>query len=397
MKKYCKLFEKFHGRFQKKKEYFKKRIECMKEKNNLSLYQQENVLFNELEKDAGELNQYCSAAVGTETYTKETIWLKIKKFKKQYKELNELTKPLWRQWTEAFVLALGLAFVLRTVLFNIYSVPSGSAELTILVGDKVWANKMVYFFQKPQRGELVVFDDPEFKLDESSVVQKIWQKYVGLPFLGLKSGPSNWVKRIIALPGDTIEGRVEDGKSAIYLNGAKLDEHYINPFPLIRIRRMKGFIETDCSYFATILEAVGLRYMVDPHMPVCAYDPNKSFAEQEFYNLCEDIIVRNPFSGGFILIPPYTPTPKDVFGPVTVPQGKYWVMGDSRNNSHDSRYWQFLDADQIHGRASFILFSIDTSESFWLYDLIKHPIDFWTKHVRWNRFFKSLWQYQENK
>jgi len=65
-------------------------------------------------------------------------------------------------------------------------------------------------------------------------------------------------------------------------------------------------------------------------------------------------------------------------------------MGDSRKNSVDSRWWLFLDEDFIHGRASFIIYSIDSQEAFWLFDLIKHPIDFWTKHVRWNRFFRGL-------
>jgi hypothetical protein len=69
-------------------------------------------------------------------------------------------------------------------------------------------------------------------------------------------------------------------------------------------------------------------------------------------------------------------------------------MGDNRKNSRDSRWWQFLDAEYIRSRASFVMWSIDSDEAFWFFDLIKHPIDFFTKHVRWNRFFKSLHTYQ---
>jgi hypothetical protein len=133
--------------------------------------------------------------------------------------------------------------------------------------------------------------------------------------------------------------------------------------------------------------------MADPHLQVCTYVPNIPFDEQPYYKLSQDNIIRDPFTGSFMLIPPHTPTNKDTFGPLIVPQGKYWLMGDSRNNSHDARWFGLLDESEIHGRASFIILSIDTSESFFLYDLIKHPIDFWTKHIRWNRFLKGLSQY----
>jgi hypothetical protein len=80
----------------------------------------------------------------------------------------------------------------------------------------------------------------------------------------------------------------------------------------------------------------------------------------------------------------------DAFGPIILPPHMYWAMGDSRKNSEDSRYWGPVHRSYIRGRASFILFSIDSEEAFWLFSLIKHPIDFWTKYLRWNRFMKSL-------
>ncbi|MFA5075173.1 MAG: signal peptidase I [Candidatus Babeliales bacterium] len=300
-------------------------------------------------------------------------------------------KSALREWFEAIVIVGGIVFIIRTVLFGLYFVPSGSSEPTILIGDRIWGNKLIYFLQKPKRGEFVTINNPEFRFDESSKIQKFWQKYVGIaiPFLGLKQGPDNVVKRIIAIPGDNIEGRVEDGKPVIYLNGKKLDEPYINPYPLIRVQRTKGFINSDLS----ILDTLGLKYGIDEHMQVCTYDPSKSLDEQPYYKLDQKEVIKNPFTGRPILIPPYTPTSRDTFGPFTVPQGKYWGMGDNRNNSRDSRFWGFFDESQIHGRASFVIYSIDSSESFWFYDLIKHPIDFWTKHVRWNRFFKWLSQY----
>ena len=65
-------------------------------------------------------------------------------------------------------------------------------------------------------------------------------------------------------------------------------------------------------------------------------------------------------------------------------------MGDSRRNSTDSRVWLFLDEDLIHGRASFIIYSIDSEEPFWLFELLRNPVRFFTKHVRFNRFFRSV-------
>ncbi len=138
-------------------------------------------------------------------------------------------------------------------------------------------------------------------------------------------------------------------------------------------------------------------------MPVCAYDPQKPLDAQPFYNLTDDEVIRDPITSDFALSYPQTPSYEttspgalrcvDEFGPITIPQGKYWMMGDSRKNSRDSRYWFFLDEKLIYGRASFTIFSLDSSEAFWLLELIKHPIDFWTKKIRWDRFFKNLAQF----
>lgn len=308
---------------------------------------------------------------------------------------NKRAKSVWREWTESIIIALGLAFVLRTVFFGLYSVPSGSAEPTILVGDHIWGNKLLYFFQKPQRGELIIFDQQEFQLSTSSTIQRLWQQYIGvpIPLLGLQAGPANIVKRVIAIPGDTIQGRIEDGKPVIYLNGKKLDEPYLNNYPLIRVRRTKGFIGTSEFGPFKIPEFLGLQHETDAHFGVCSFDPSKSLSDQPFYKLNQDEVIKDVTTGTPILIPPHSPKQTDTFGLLTLPEGKYWVMGDSRNNSYDSRYWGALDGSLIRGRASFVIWSIDTSETLWFYDLIKHPIDFWTKHIRWNYFLKGLGQY----
>ena len=178
-----------------------------------------------------------------------------------------------------------------------------------------------------------------------------------------------------------------------FINNTKLNEPYINPYPLIRVHRAKGFIDACYVGSFKIPAFLGLQYETASQVPVCTYDPSKSLSDQPYYKLNEDEIVKNPLTGQPLIIPPYTPAAADVFGPLTLPDGKYWLMGDSRNNSYDSRYWGFLDESFIHGRASFVILSIDSAETFWFYDLIKHPINFWRKQVRWNCFFKRLTQY----
>jgi hypothetical protein len=226
-------------------------------------------------------------------------------------------------------------------------------------------------------------------------LQKLWQQYAGIPLLGiLKGGPDNWVKRVIAVPGDTIEGRIEDGKTVVYLNGEKLDEPYVNPNPLICIRKTTGFLHS-MSLFGSLAPGFLRRQMRE----ACyTYDPSVPLDQQPFYYMQPEELIRNPLTGDPLLLPSGEPSLDrrtrrnvDVFGPVVVPQGKYWVMGDSRRNSRDSRFWMFLDEEHVLGRASIVLYSLDSEEPFWLFALLKNPIAFFTRIVRWDRFMKPLW------
>jgi signal peptidase I len=315
-----------------------------------------------------------------------------RRMKKAYKMLNEFVKPLWRQWAEAIAQAVFLAIILRNFIFGLYHVPTGSAEKNILVGDRIWGNKLAYYYDDVKRGDLVIFDDPTFKFDRSSTVNYYWQRYFGvpIPLLGLSTGPSNWVKRVIAVAGDTIEGRVEDGKTTVYLNGKKLEEAYVNRLPLIHVERMSGLIPF--SSFGPFAIPEFLRYK--PAYARYTHDPSVSLSEQPYYKIAEEEVIKNPLTGEPIFDYPFTPSLRDShggsideFGPIVVPEGKYWVMGDSRKNSADSRVWLFLDKSLVHGRASMILYSLDSEEAFWGIDLIKHPVNFWTRIVRWSRFF----------
>ena len=392
MKKLKRTFERLLARFARRKSYFERTVETWGKKGRKQWHEKGKALLSQLEKEASEIKTMftdAGAAVG-----QAAVKTRIKLFKKLFKQLHESTKPAWRQWLEALLIAGAIALLLRNFIFGLYHVPTGSAEPTILVGDRVWGNKLAYIFDKVKRGDLVIFDNPKFKYSKTSMIQRGWQKYVGvsIPLLGLKSGPINVVKRVIAIPGDWIEGRVEDGKTVVYLNGEKLDEPYVNPYPLIWLDKKVGFLPFKKIGPLPIPSFLRERSVGDGVW--YTYVPGVPFEEQPYYNMKKSEVIQIPGYPSFRL--PYTPSAKsfggeesaDSFGPMRIPEGKYWVMGDSRKNSHDSRWFKFLDEKYVHGRLSFIIYSIDSQEPFWLFELIKHPIDFWGKAIRWNRFFK---------
>lgn len=395
MQKLKDSFLKTFSKFEKNKSLFKHKVDRWSRKFNQSWYRKGKALLDQLEKEGDELKDFFSDA--TAVADEKIVRAKLRSFKKAYKNLYNATKPEWRQWIEALIIAGGSALLLRNLIFGLYHVPTGSAEPTVLVGDRVWGNKLAYSVFGMQTGtvkknDLVIFDEPGFKYDTSNPIKKFWQKYVGfpIPLLGLGTGPINVVKRVIATPGDWIEGRMENDKPVIYINNKKLDEPYVNKFPLIWLKKDTGFLPfNNIGPFAlpSFLrkEYKGVWY---------TYVPEVSFEEQPYYSMDKSDVVRIP--GLPYLKYAETPSFKDVdrienadiFGPMRVPEGKYWVMGDSRKNSQDSRWFGFLDDDLVHGRLSFIIYSIDSQEPFWLFELIKHPISFWINGVRWNRFFK---------
>lgn len=405
MKRLQRIFRSLSEKYQRKKRFFQQTIENWGTRGYPDAHARGKKLLEAADRLSDELKKRLFFEVKDEPNKKE-LKQKLKEFKSIYKQLRESTKSAIRQWVEAIVIALALAFVLRHTIFSPYHVPTGSAEPNILVGDRIWGNKMAYYFDDIKRGDLVIFDDPRHIYDRSSSIQYLWQKYIGfpIPFLGLKSGPINVVKRVIAIPGDTIQGKIEDGKTVLYLNGKKLDEPYVNPYPLIGVKRKIGFFKFDS--FGPLQLPYFLKHRDPDHAGpkgylYYTYDPSKSYADQTYYYMSEDTIIRKNGSTDPLMLHPYSPTYNinvnskefysiDSFGPITLPKDMYWAMGDSRKNSEDSRSWGPLHRKFIRGRASFILFSIDSEEPFWLFDLINHPIDFWTKHVRWSRFFRGL-------
>lgn len=187
------------------------------------------------------------------------------------------------------VIAFVLALVLKTFLVQAFYIPSGSMEPTLAVGDRVLVNKVVYDLRDPHRGEIIVFGEAPLPLQGAGQSDAgPVRRFAGSLARGLGLAPplqQDFIKRIIGLPGDTIEQR----HGEIHINGEPLRE-------------------------TTVAE------------------------------------------GGYIS----ARDPQNDFPPLTVPDGEYFVMGDNRPNSSDSRFsLGTIARDDIVGRAFVVIWPLD--------------------------------------
>lgn len=296
-----------------------------------------------------------------------------------------------------FVLLIGIVFLVRTYGFGLYQVPSGSMETTMLKGERFFADKFSYaFLTKPQRGDVIAFNQPLYTYS-SNPLKRWWQYYVW--------GPSNYTKRIIGVPGDHIKGVVEDGKPIIYRNGEKLHEPYLNQYPLIA--EYKEDSDSVMDQIDSMARRGFEQCREDDRTTFKSFDPNVSWDKQKFYRIDPKRVVKNPLTmqpvircSGEAIAPASTMLlpgnarywrGTDEFE-VKLGEGEYWVMGDNRRGSSDSRVFGPIHSSKtyIHAKILYRIWSIDSDAWFWLFDLIQHPIDFFSR-VRWNRFFERIY------
>jgi signal peptidase I len=205
-------------------------------------------------------------------------------------------QELW-EWAKSIGFAFLLFVLIRTFMIQAFKIPTGSMENTLLIGDFLLVNKAVYGAQIPgTRYRLPAFEH----VQRQDVVVFEYPD----PYEEYETNP-DYVKRVIGEPGDTVQ-MVE---KRVYVDGDPLSEPYVRDLP------------TD----------------LDPH-----YDPHFDWQ-------------RRYLAPGFDPAA-YRPT-KDTWGPIVVPEGKYFVLGDNRDNSADSRYWGFVDAKLIKGRPLIVYFS----------------------------------------
>ncbi|HEX5542155.1 MAG TPA: signal peptidase I [Micromonospora sp.] len=138
--------------------------------------------------------------------------------------------PLWQELPLLLVVAFCLAVLIRTFLLQVFFIPSSSMEDTLLVGDRVLVNKVVYDVRTPERGEVVVFQgtaawapaltaeaDPGFFAKVGNTLADL----VGVS----QPGEKDFIKRVIGLPGDRVMCCDEQGR--VTVNGVALDEPYV--------------------------------------------------------------------------------------------------------------------------------------------------------------------------
>jgi signal peptidase I len=289
------------------------------------------------------------------------MWRKFQAWRKGPKSLIE-------EWIEAIIVVVPLVFLIKTFVFGLYQVPTCSMENTMLVGERFFADKVTPYIRGPYRGEIIAICDPQYDYSKNYFVN-LFERYVDWRI-------DNWTKRVIGIPGDHIQGKIEDGKPVVYVNDQKLHEPYLNNLPIL----------------FTMVSGQGAH----PHPRT--YDPAKPYEQQPYYRFdALDVTRARRFQENYglpALLYPQTCAMRgqeclDNFD-VQLGENQYWLMGDNRLGSHDSRAWGPLDGKLIHGRILFRIWSIDSNESWWIVDLLKHPIDFW-KRIRWNRFLQGVY------
>ncbi|MGH7603060.1 MAG: signal peptidase I [Gemmatimonadaceae bacterium] len=231
---------------------------------------------------------------------------------------------LWENF-KSILGALAIFLLLRAFIVEAYRIPSGSMIPTLLVGDWLFVNKAIFgahvpftdlslpAFRDPHRGDVVVFISP-YQADEDS--------------LGNDPTPT-LVKRLVGTPGDTIYMRA----GLLYLNG---------------IAQRQGY---------------GINPQVDPAVANSA-DP--------LFNWQKKVGLKSSRFGAA----PTQPT-HDNWGPIVVPPNRLFMMGDSRYNSKDSRYWGFVPRGNVRGKPLFVYYSYNADDS-------DRPIPMLTD-IRWTR------------
>lgn len=243
-------------------------------------------------------------------------------------KVEKKQNALWEN-IKVIVQALVLAMVIRTVLFQPFTIPSGSMMPTLLVGDYIFVNKFAYGYSKyslpfspnlfsgrifgsePARGDVVVFRFPP-------------------------NPDIDYIKRVIGLPGD----RVQMIAGVLHVNGQAVPK------------------EPDGTFTSD--------YKMDPGEDVPV------FRETLDTGVAYDTLDQSPNSRG------------DNTREFIVPDGHYFMMGDNRDNSADSRFdVGFVPAENLIGRASIIFFSLGNDTAF-------REIWRWPANMRWDRLFKVV-------
>lgn len=242
------------------------------------------------------------------------------------------TLAFFWEWFRSVVIALFLFFIVRSFFIEAFKIPTGSMEGTLLVGDFLLVNKLVYgaevpftkvklpAIRAPRRGDVIVFQWP---VDHTK----------------------NFVKRIVGMPGDTLEMR----QGTLVRNGKVLREDYV-------LHTSPGSDVSDDEFNWQLAYLLGAQHPVKdpPRSPIAVQTLEAS--------------------------PGYHPS-RNNWGPLVVPGGNYFVLGDNRDNSLDSRYWGFVADSLVRGQPLVVYYSYNPDGAV--------KLD-WLTRVRWKRFGEMI-------
>ncbi len=237
---------------------------------------------------------------------------------------------IW-EFVKILIHALILATLAKTFFFQPFNIPSGSMKDTLLIGDYLFVSKTSYGYSKYS----LPFSPNLFSGRIFSAVPKRGDVVV---FRLPTDDKIDFIKRLVGLPGDTIQ--VTDG--VLHINGKAV--------PKVRV---KDFVFTD-------------KWGLEQSIPKF---------EETMPNGVKYFVLDSNKHGQLDNTPLYT-----------VPKGHYFMMGDNRDNSADSRVMNFVGfvpAQNLIGRASIIFFSATENNRWWAFWR-------WPFEIRWSRFFKSL-------
>jgi signal peptidase I len=223
---------------------------------------------------------------------------------------------------DAIVYALVFVFmVIRPFMVQAFTIPSPSMYPTLMPSDYIVANKAIYRYSDPKRGDIIVFKPPIYGIPPRQRGQDM-----------------DYIKRLIGLPGETVEIR----NNIVYINGQALNEPYKGfsretgvPNIVERAPESEVGVQPDFK----LVEHNGEIWPVyirgdhandDPHITSEKYLARDEVEQEELRN---------------------APLAK-------IPAGHYLMMGDNRNGSYDGRSWGLIDRDAIIGRSEFIWFPL---------------------------------------